>query len=39
MITQGMHKKKENNTFFSVLDDQKIMLALKFVAEKLKNHV
>ena len=23
MITQGMHKKKENNTFFSVLDDQK----------------
>lgn len=23
MITQGMHKKKENNTFFSVLDEQK----------------
>ena len=23
MITPGMHKKKRNNTFFSVLDDQK----------------
>lgn len=23
MITQGMHEKQENNTFFSVLDDQK----------------
>lgn len=40
MITQGMHEKKENNTFFSVLQKaKKLLLALKFVAEKLKNHV
>lgn len=29
MITQGMHKKKENNTFFCVLDDQKIIVGFE----------